>query len=98
MSPRPQRRDDNEDVGTDKRLLYSLPTMPRPYKDLGRTPWTDSGQWVPNGQSIYAKRKTGMPFDRKTRDASQPYTKPEFNRPFEQSSVKGPKASHASSG
>jgi hypothetical protein len=158
MPPRPQRRDDNEDVGTNERLLYFLPakdidfnisssdvrpylsverarhprddrsgyhnrdsdymassihqhsqcdalsltvptpTIPRPYKDLGGTPWTDSEQWVPTGQSIHAKRKTGMPFDRKTRDASQPYTKAEFNRSFEQSSVKGHKASHASSG
>jgi hypothetical protein len=158
MPPRPQRRDYNEDVGTDDRVLWFLPsedieynvlatdirpflsverardprddrsgyhnrdsdymassthqrshcdalsltvvtpTIPGPYKDLGGTPWTDSEQWVPNGQSIYAKRKTAMPFDRKTRDASQPYTKPEFNRSFEQSSVKGPKASRASSG
>lgn len=158
MSPRPQRRDDNEDVGTNERLLCFLPsedidfnisasdiwgflgverarrprddrsgyhnqgsdymassthqcshcdalsltvltpTIPGPHKDLGETPWTDSEQWVPNSQPIYAKKKTEMPFDRKTRDASQPYTKTEFNRSFEQSSVKGPKASHASSG
>jgi hypothetical protein len=142
MSPRPQRRDDNEDVGTDERVLFFLPpkdidfdilasdvrlylsperarhprddrsgyhnrgsdymassthqrshrdalgltvltpTVPGPYKDLGGTPWTDSERWVPNGQSIYARKSI----------------KTEFNRSFEQSSVKGPKASRASSG
>jgi hypothetical protein len=158
MSPRPQRRDDNEDVGTDERVLFFLPskdidfdivssdarpflpverarhprddrsgyhnrdsdcmassthqrshcdalgltvltpTIPGPYKDLGGTPWTDSERWVPNGQSIYAKKKTEMSFDRNTRDAGQTSIKTEFNRSFEQSSGKGPKASRASSG
>jgi hypothetical protein len=158
MSPRLQRRDDNEDVGTIDRLLYYLPprdleynnwaidarpslsverarhpgddrsgyhnrgrdymassthqrshcdalnltartpTIPSPYKDLGGTPWTDSEPSVPYGQSTYAKRKAEMPFDRKPRHAGQSYIKTEFNRSFEQSSVKGAKAPRASSG
>jgi hypothetical protein len=100
-----QRRDDNEDVGINERLLCFLlkytvrtPTIPRPYRDLGGTPWTDSEEWAPNGQSTYAKRKTEMPFGRKTRDANRPYIKTESNRSFEQSSVKRPNASRASSG
>lgn len=152
MSPRPQQRDDNEDVGTDERVLFFLPSKDidfnilasdaRPFLPVERarhprddrsgyrnrgsdymassthqrsycdalglkvlTPtipgpyrWTDSEQWVPNGQPIYAKRKTEMPFDRKIRGANQPYIKTEFNRSFEQGSVKGSKAPHASSG
>jgi hypothetical protein len=150
MPPRPQQHGDNEDVETNERLLYFLPskdidcdiiasdlslylgaerarhprddrsghhnrgsdclalsTQQRSHCDaLGLTvlaptisgPYEDSEQWVPSSQSIYAKRKTEMPFDRKTRDASQPYIKPEFNGSFEQSSAKGPKASRASSG
>jgi hypothetical protein len=92
------RGSDHMASSTHQPLTARTPTIPGPYKDLGGTPWTDSEQWVPNGKSIYTKRKTEIPFDRKTRDASQPYIKTEFNRLFEQSSVKGPKASRASSG
>ena len=157
MPPSPQRRDDNENVETNERVLSWLPSagidyevlendlkeylgverarQPRdsrsgyrnwgsdymaptthqrgacdapsltvrtptifgPYNDLGGTPWTDSEQWVPNSQSIYAKRKTGIPFDPKPRDACQP-SKAKSNRPLKKRSVKEPKVPRASSG
>src|SRR4051812_37286505 len=152
MPPSPQRPKDNEDVGTNKRVLSWLlsagidyrstclpverarirrdgwsgyhnwssdymassthqrshcddprltvltPPIPRLCIDPGGTLWTDFEQWALKGQSIYVKRKTEMPFDKKTKDGSQPSVKAEFNRALEQSSVKGFNAARAASG
>lgn len=150
MPPSPQRRDDNEGVKTDERVLSWLdivykvvendlrehlgverarqprdsrsgyrnwasdyahqrsycdipgltvlpPTIFGPCNDLDGSPWTEFEQRVPNSQSTYAKRKTGIPFDPKPRDACQPY-KAKFNRSLKKCNVKEPKEPRASSG
>lgn len=153
MPPSPQRRDDNEGVRTDERVLSWLPptdivyevlendlreypgverarqprdsrsgyrnwasdyahqwsycdipglavlppTILGPCNDLDGSPWTEFEQRVPNSQSTYAKRKTGIPFDPKPRDACQPY-KAKSNRSLKKCNIKEPKEPRASSG
>jgi hypothetical protein len=73
-------------------LTVLTPTVFGPYNDLDGTPWTDSEKWVPNSRSVYAKRKTAIPFDPKPRDACQPY-KAKSNRLLKKCNVKEPGAS-----
>jgi hypothetical protein len=81
----------------DPDLTVPTPTIFIPYNDPDGASWTDSEQWVSNSQSIYAERKTGIPFDAIPRDACQLY-EAKFNRPLKKGNVKELKEPGASSG